>query len=272
MMERAAIGVFDSGIGGLTVARAIAARMPHEDIIYLGDTARLPYGTKSAATVVRYAQRAVELLMRYPVKTVVVACNTASAHALDSLRASTPLPVLGVIEPGARAALAATTTGRIGVAGTEATVRSGAYQKAIGAIAGARVVDVSARAWPMMVPLAEEGWVDHPVSRLTLETYLAAFVADGVDTLVLGCTHYPVFKPLIAEVLAERFGGYALNLVDSAETVTDELGALLEREHLVAPMREGRRSFFCTDAPERFGRVGTVFFGEDVAPVFAVDL
>jgi glutamate racemase len=274
MMERAAVGVFDSGIGGLTVARAIAARMPHEDIIYLGDTARLPYGTKSAGTVVRYAQRAVELLMRYPVKTVVIACNTASAHALEPLRASTALPVLGVIGPGARAAVTATKTGRIGVAGTEATVRSGAYQKAIAAASGGAedAPTVLARPWPLMVPLAEEGWVDHPVTRLTLETYLAEFVEAGVDTLVLGCTHYPVFRETIAEVLATRFSGYPLALVDSAETVTDELADLLHRDQLVAPAREGRRSFFCTDAPERFGRVGSIFFGEEVAPVFAVDL
>jgi len=271
-MERAAIGVFDSGIGGLTVARAIAARMPHEDIIYLGDTARLPYGTKSAATVVRYAQRAVELLMRYPIKTVVIACNTATAHALEPLRASTELPVLGVIAPGARASLAATRTGRIGVVGTEATIRSGAYQKALAEASGDDSRFVLARPWPLMVPLAEEGWVDHPVTRLALETYLAEFVAASVDTLVLGCTHYPVFRETIQDVLKTSFGGYPLTLVDSAETVTDELVAVLKANNLVAPIREGRRSFFCTDAPERFGRVGSLFFGEEVAPVFAVDL
>jgi len=268
--HKAAIGVFDSGIGGLTVASEIVRRLPNEDLIYLGDTARLPYGTKSAATVVRYADRAVELLLRYPVKLVVIACNTASAHALEPLRASSELPVLGVIAPGARAAAAATKGGPIAITGTEATIRSQAYQKALTAL----LPDVTLHAtpWPLLVPLAEEGWVDHPVSRLTVRTYLEPFVELGVDTLVLGCTHYPVFKPLIRQVLAEDFGGYPLALVDSAEAVTDELSALLDHRDLHAPARDGRRSFFCTDAPERFARVGTTFFEGEVAPVFPVDL
>ncbi|MFO0748040.1 MAG: glutamate racemase [Myxococcota bacterium] len=194
-MHRAAIGIFDSGIGGLTVAAEIARRLPHEDLVYLGDTARLPYGTKSAATVIRYSERAVDLLLRYPIKAVVVACNTASAHALTSLRQHTELPVLGVIDPGARTAVTATKGGVVAVAATEATVRSGAYQKAIGALRpDARII---AAPWPLCVPLAEEGWVDHPVARLTLKTYLEPVVAAGADTLVLGCTHSPVFKPLI---------------------------------------------------------------------------
>jgi len=275
-MHRAAIGIFDSGIGGLTVASEIARALPEEDLIYLGDTARLPYGTKSAATVVRYSERAVDMLLRYPVKVVVIACNTASAHALTSLRSHTDLPVLGVIEPGARAAVAATRGGPIGICGTEATIRSGAYQRAL-----ASALDLSpeaigervfARPWPLLVPLAEEGWTDHPVARLTLKTYLAPFVEAGVDTLVLGCTHYPVFKPLIAEVLAADFGGAPITLVDSALALTAELSGLLTDKKLRAPARDGRRSFFCTDAPERFSRVGTVFFGGDVAPVFPVDL
>jgi glutamate racemase len=281
-VHRAAIGIFDSGIGGLTVAREIARRLPHEDLIYLGDTARLPYGTKSASTVVRYSERAVDLLCRYPIKAVVIACNTASAHALTALRSHTSLPVLGVIEPGARAAVEASRGGRIGIMATEATVRSRAYQRAIGARLGiapdatdaidARCLAVAA---PLLVPLAEEGWTEHPVTRLTLETYLAPFVEARCDTLVLGCTHYPTMKPLMTSVLAERFGlevSRDLRLVDSAEAVTDELEALLDASSLRAPARDGRFSFFCTDAPERFGRVGTIFFGGDVAPVFPVDL
>lgn len=275
-MHRAAIGIFDSGIGGLTVAREIARALPDEDLIYLGDTARLPYGTKSAATVVRYSERAVDLLLRYPVKAVVIACNTASAYALGSLRNHTALPVLGVIEPGARAAAKASKGGVIGIAGTEATIRSGAYQKAIAEALGISLEALDgraiARAWPLLVPLAEEGWVDNDVARLTVRTYLGPLVEAGVDTLVLGCTHYPVFKPLIHAVLAEDFGGYPMTLVDSAEALTVELAALLDERHLRAPARDGRRSFFCTDAPERFSRVGTVFFGGDVAPVFPVDL
>lgn len=276
MVRRAAIGIFDSGIGGLTVAREIARVLPDEDLIYLGDTARLPYGTKSATTVVRYSERAVDLLLRYPVKAVVIACNTASAHALEALRSHTELPVLGVIEPGARAAAKATRGGAIGVIGTEATVRSGAYQRAIaGALGlsedalGDRVVS---NPWPMLVPLAEEGWVDHPVARLAIKHYLEPLVGAGVDTLVLGCTHYPVFKSVITEILEADLGVPGIALVDSAEAITAELAALLAERDLTAPPRDGRRSFFCTDAVERFQRVGTVFFGGDVAPVFPVDL
>ena len=269
-MHKAAIGVFDSGIGGLTVAAEIARRFPNEDLIYLGDTARLPYGTKSASTVIRYAHRAVDLLLRYPIKLVVIACNTASAHALEPLQAASELPVLGVITPGARAAAAATRSGVIAVTGTEATIRSGAYQKALSALVPNATLH--AAPWPLLVPLAEEGWVDHPVTRLTLRTYLAPFVELGVDTLVLGCTHYPVFKPLMRRILDEDFGGYPLALVDSAEAVADELAALLDARELHAPARDGRRSFFCTDAPERFARVGATFFPSEVAPVFPVDI
>jgi glutamate racemase len=270
-VHRAAIGIFDSGIGGLTVAAEVVRRLPHEDVIYLGDTARLPYGTKSAATVTRYAERATELLLRYPIKAVVVACNTASAHALPRLRALTDLPVLGVVEPGARAAVAASRGGSIGIVGTEATIRSGAYHQAIGALTPE--AELVASPWPLLVPLAEEGWVDHAVARLTLETYLQPFAGAGVDTLVLGCTHYPVFKPLIAEVLASSFGRDDVVLVDSAEAVTAELGELLTERELRAPERAGRRSFFCTDAPERFARVGARFLpAGDLASVTAVDL
>ncbi|MFT7579146.1 MAG: glutamate racemase, partial [Myxococcota bacterium] len=165
---------------------------------------------------------------------------------------------------------AATKGGPIGVAGTEATVRSGAYQSALKALLPD--VEIVAAPWPLLVPLAEEGWTDHPVTRLTVRTYLAPFVAQGIDTLVLGCTHYPVFKPVIREILETEFDGYPLALVDSAEAVTTELSELLIAKDLVAPERDGRRSFFCTDAPERFTRVGATFFGADVAPVFPVDI
>lgn len=270
-MKRAAIGIFDSGIGGLTVASEIVRQLPHEDVVYLGDTARLPYGTKSAATVCRYAERATELLLRYPIKAVVVACNTASAHAIPTLRSMTDLPVLGVVEPGARAAVAGTRTGAVGIAGTEATIRSGAYQAALRDLRSD--LTLTAAAWPLLVPLAEEGWTDHPSARLIAQTYLEPFVDAGVDTIVLGCTHYPVFKPLIADVLATEFGLTEIALVDSAEAVTLELGALLSEQDMEAPERVGRRSFFCTDAPERFARVGAGFFPQgDLTAVSAVDL
>ncbi len=270
-MHRAAIGVFDSGIGGLTVAAEIARQLPHEDIIYLGDTARLPYGTRSPETVKRYALRAVSLLLRYPIKALVVACNTASAYALGELRTKTELPVLGVIDPGARAAVETTRGCGIGIAGTEGTVRSGCYERAIHALApDARLV---AAPWPLLVPLAEEGWVEHPVGRLTATTYLEPFITSGVDTLVLGCTHYPAFKDVIRDACAERWPDAELRLVDSAEAVTEDLRDLLTARNLAAPERVGRRSFFCTDAPERFVRVGRRFFGgEELTAVTAVDL
>lgn len=269
-MRRAAIGVFDSGIGGLTVATAIARRLPHEDIIYLGDTARLPYGTRSPETIVRYAQRAAGLLLKYPIKALVVACNTASAYSLDALRDATELPVLGVIKPGARTAVDQSAGGRIGIAGTEGTIRSGSYQRAIHALSP--VAELVARPWPLLVPLAEEGWTDHAVARLTVETYLADFVEAKVDTIVLGCTHYPVFKPLIAEVLETRFGRTDVALVDSAEAVAGDLEAMLDADDLRAPERAGRRSFFCTDARERFERVGRHFFEGDLSSATVVDL
>lgn len=269
-MQRPAIGIFDSGIGGLTVAAEIARRLPGEDLIYLGDTARLPYGTKSAETVARYAERATTQLLRFPLKVVVVACNTASAHALPRLRALTDHPILGVVEPGARAAVGATRSGRIGIAGTEATIRSGTYQDAIRALAPDAAL--TSAAWPLLVALAEEGWEDHPVAHLTLETYLRPFVEAGVDTLVLGCTHYPLFKGAIRHVLDARFGGAEITLVDSAEAVTTELAAVLESQDLMNPGGASERAFFCTDLPERFARVGARFFPGDVSGVAAVDL
>jgi glutamate racemase len=269
-LHRAAIGIFDSGVGGLTVASAIVHALPHEDIVYLGDTARLPYGTRSPATVVRYAELAVSWLLRYPIKVLVIACNTASAHALEAIRAGTDLPVLGVVEPGARAAAAATRTGRVGVAGTEGTIASGAYQRVIRAALPEAIITTAA--WPLLVPLAEEGWVDHPVARLALETYLAPFVEAQVDALVLGCTHYPVFKPLIRQVLEERFGGYPVALVDSADAIAGELGELLATRDLAAPERAGRRTLLCTDAAERFRRIGPTFFRGDLSSIVGVDL
>ena len=227
--------------------------------------------TTKAATVVKYACRATDLLLRYPIKAVVVACNTASAHALDALKERTSLPVLGVVEPGARSAAKATRSGRIGIAGTEATIRSGAYQQALSRVAPE--AELVATPWPLLVPLAEEGWTDHRVTKLTLEEYLEPFVLAGVDTIVLGCTHYPVFKTLAGQVLRERFDRPDVVLVDSAEEVARELQELLANSELEAPERAGRTSFFCTDAPERFQRVGATFFtAGELGTVTAVDL
>jgi glutamate racemase len=214
-----AIGVFDSGVGGLTVVRALRHALPQEEILYLGDTARVPYGTKGPATILRYAQQAARFLVDRGVKLVAIACNTASVWSVDALRTSLEVPVVGAVEPGAEAAVAASRTGRIGVIGTLSTVRSAAYERAIAArTPECRVTSV---ACPLFVPLAEEGWLDGDVPRLVAERYLDELArrADGrVDVLVLGCTHYPLLRPLIARMGAERLGG-EVTLIDSARAM-----------------------------------------------------
>lgn len=268
--EDAAIGIFDSGIGGLTVAREVARRLPAEHLIYLGDTARLPYGSKSPGTVTRYARKCVRFLCSEPLKAIVVACNTASALALPHLVKELEQPVLGVIDAGARAAVAATRGGRIGVIGQEGTIRSGCYTLAIrDRVSDARVVSAPC---PLLVPLAEEGWVDNEVARQTATIYLTPLARAGIDTLVLGCTHYPLFKPLINELFRDHYRQDVV-LVDSAEAVTTELEQLLASRDLLRTADDrGTRRFFCTDAPQRFERVGLRFFGRRFDSVAQVDI
>ncbi len=210
-----AIGVFDSGVGGLTVVAALRRRLPRESILYLGDTARLPYGSKSPATVTRYTRRNVDFLAQRGVKAVVVACNTASALALPELELA--VPVWGVIEPGAERA-AAVSRGRVGVIATEATVRSDAYATALRRLRPG--LEISSRACPLFVPLVEEGWHDDPVTEQVASRYLAPLLAGGIDTLVLGCTHYPLLAPVLA-----RVAGPGVRLVDSAEAVAEAVAA-----------------------------------------------
>jgi len=261
------IGIFDSGIGGLTVVRAIHTALPDEATIYLGDTARVPYGPKSPATVQRYATEILAWLLAQRVKAVVVACNTATAHALDLLREQAPVPVIGVIDPGARAAASATRNGGVGVIGTAGTVASGAYRRALLALRPElRVVE---QACPLFVPLVEEGWFGHPATRLVAEEYLAPVRAADIDTLVLGCTHYPLLAPLLAEVL-----GPGVTLIDSARETALELSAVLDRAGLRATHGGGtvRHHWAATDDVERFAKVGSVFTGEAIASVELVDL
>jgi glutamate racemase len=249
-----AIGIFDSGVGGLTVVHALLGALPHEDLVYLGDTGRYPYGTKSAETVTRYSVENVEFLAAKGLKLLVVACNSASAVALDALAARFPAPMVGVIEPGARAALARTRTGRVGVIGTEATIASGAYTRALRALRPS--LEIYTRACPLLVPLAEEGWTEGPVARAVAETYLATLQGSGIDTLVLGCTHYPLLRGVIAEVM-----GPDVALVDSAEETARAVTALLEARGLARREGTGRASFFVTDVPDRFVRIGQRFLG-----------
>ncbi len=269
---RAPIGVFDSGVGGLTVLRALLRTLPTESFIYLGDTARLPYGTKSPDSIRRYALQAARLLVARGVKCLVVACNTASAVALDALADEfAPLPVIGVLEPGAAAACRATHEGRIAVLATESTVRGGAYQRAIARrLAGATV---TARPCPLFVALAEEGWTEGPVVEAIAHRYLDDLFAnagDAPDTLVLGCTHFPVLAPALRAVVGPRVA-----IVDSAETTAAALAATLKDQGLRAPPGGVQHvSLLATDGAERFARVGSTFLGRalDPADVEVVDL
>jgi len=247
-----AIGVFDSGIGGLTVLKEIIRLFPHEDTIYLGDTARVPYGTKSAETVTRYSLEITDFLVTKGIKLLVVACNTASAVALPALRGKHSLPIIGVIEPGARKAVATTQTKKVGVIGTEGTIKSGAYEKAIKALAPE--IEVISKPCPLFVPLAEEGWTDNDVAHAAASRYLEDM--KGVDTLVLGCTHYPLLKGAIASVM-----GRNVRLIDSGEETALEVRRVLSKEGLLREEGTGKRTFYVTDTPERFVSVGLRFLG-----------
>jgi glutamate racemase len=255
------IGVFDSGIGGLTVVRALRELLPNETIFYLGDTARVPYGGKSAATVERYSLEITEMLLAENCKAIVVACNTASALALPRLESTAPIPVTGVIRPGAAAAVALTRNGHIGVIGTRATIRSGAYESALRSVDP--TVRITARACPLFVPLIEEGWLRSEVTDRVVRQYLTPLVEEGVDTLVLGCTHYPLLREAI-----ERFLGQSVTLVDSAQNCAIAVTRLLEEEDLRAsPEAVGRLSVALTDPPDTFLDVALEALQLDLGPV-----
>lgn len=265
------VGVFDSGVGGLTVLSALMRALPEESFVYLGDTARLPYGTKSATTVVRYAMRATELLVESGIKALVVACNTASAAALPALRERFPeLPVIGVVEPGAAAACARTRSGRIAVIATESTVSGGAYQRAILARRADAVISV--RACQVFVALAEEGWTQGDVVDAAARRYLDPLfrTAAAPDTLVLGCTHFPVLAPAIRGVVGADVG-----IVDASDAVAASLReALMSARAIAVPGASGHLELLATDGVERFARVGATFLGRPILPqdVRLVDL
>lgn len=260
------IGIFDSGVGGLTVFRALERRLPNESLVYLGDTARVPYGTRSPETVKRYAIEDAGFIRSMNVKAIVIACNTVSATAADRLREVFDVPVIGVIRPGARRAVAATRSGYVGVIATEGTIASGAYERAM--LALNTRLEVISRACPLFVPLAEEGWINHPVTRQVAEEYLAEMSASRVDTLVLGCTHYPILRPLIDEVMGDH-----VSFIDSGEAVADEVARLLEERSLVRHPGEPRtEQFYVTDAAVRFRRVAELFLGRPLESVETVEL
>jgi glutamate racemase len=266
----APLGIFDSGLGGLTVAAALREALPREHLIYLGDTARVPYGTRSPATIVRYARNNVAFLRKQGVKMVVVACNTVSAQGIDGLTDGGDLPVIGVIRPGARAAIEASAGGPIAVLGTPGTIRSGAYVQALHELDPDRTV--VPLACPLFVPLVEEGWVDHQVTTLVAREYLAPLRGTGVDTIILGCTHYPLLEKTIAAVATEVLG-HPVTLVDSAHAVARDVAALLTRMNLARREESaGDRRFCVTDAPDRVGDVASRFWGDAVPRMEHVDV
>lgn len=258
------IGVFDSGVGGLTVVRALMERLPFEHIHYFGDTARVPYGVKSVETIGHYTTQIAEFLLEKQVKLLIIACNTMAAVSAQVVRDLSPAPVLDVIEAGALNALAATQSRRIGVIGTPTTVNSNAYGRAIHQVEpSARVVS---QACALFVPLVEEGWLDHPVTRLTAQEYLKPVLAEKIDTLVLGCTHYPLLKPLLSEVV-----GPNVALVDSAEAMAERAAALLTDLNLhTASRTPADYQFWVTDVPLRFQAIGERFLGRSLSNVHVV--
>jgi len=258
----APIGIFDSGVGGLTVARAVMERLPRESILYFGDTARVPYGVKSSDTVARFARQIAGFLLERHVKMLIIACNTMAAVAYDAVRQLSPVPVLEVIDAGARTAVARTRNRRIAVIGTPSTIASGAYLEAIERHDDSGMF-IAAQACPLFVPLVEEGWLDHPVTRLTAFEYLTPLLAQSIDTLVLGCTHYPLLKPLLASVM-----GQGVRLVDSAEAVSERAENVLRAMRLENPgAGEPEHVFHVTDVPQRFREVGERFLGRSLGQV-----
>jgi glutamate racemase len=258
------IGVFDSGIGGLTVLKELVATLPGEQFIYLGDTARLPYGTKTNEVIIRYSRENTEFLLAKGIKMLVIACNTSSAVALEQIAAETVVPVIGVIEPGARAAAKASRSGKIGVIGTEATIASGAYTRALQTYRPK--AEIYTRACPLLVPLVEEGFLDNEIAEKTVGYYLGSLKASGIDTLLLGCTHYPLLRALFQRVL-----GPSVRIVDSATATANAVRERLADLDLTVQRGRGSQSFFVTETPDRFVRVGQRFFGPGVESAVRIE-
>lgn len=266
MNAEAPLGIFDSGVGGLTVVQAIRQLMPHESIVYLGDTARVPYGEKSPATIRTFSREICRFLQAKGVKAIVVACNTASAHALQTLQKEFPLPVFGVIDPGVQTALQTTRCNKIGIIGTRGTIRSQAYQTALNTARPG--VELLVQATPLLVPLVEENYLQHAATRLVLEDYLKPLLAGGIDTLVLACTHYPLLKPLLQEI-----AGAKVQLVDSASVTAQHLHEYLSPHHLLNPGKErGTIDVYLTDMPIQFPTLAERFLHEKPSTIEVITL
>lgn len=261
-MNKKPIGIFDSGVGGLTVFKEIRRRFPHEDLVYFGDTARVPYGPKSKNTVIDYSIQNARFLIQQGAKIIVIACNTSSATALETLKELLPVPVIGVIDPGAQAALEATEKKRIGIIGTEGTIRSKAYSSVISSLDSS--CEVFSRSCPLFVPLAEEGWEDHEVTKQVIKEYLSPLVKKNIDTLVLGCTHYPILKRSISEVI-----GSGITLVDSAETVADRLH---EVSFDKAADGIGTNNFYVSDNEDKFKKIASKILDTEIDKLIRVKL
>jgi len=259
------IGIFDSGFGGLTVMSEIRKSLPAENIIYFGDTAHVPYGSKSKNTVIKFAKDIADFLIKKDVKLVVVACNTASAFALDYLKKHLSVPVIGVIEPGSKAAAAVTKNKNIGVIGTEGTVKSGSYLKAIKKISK---YSVSQQACPLFVPLVEEGWVENDITDSVVKHYLKPLLKKNIDTLVLGCTHYPLLKNTLQKNVGKK-----ITLIDSAKATANEVKNVLEKNNLYSQQKKkGTLAFYVSDNPEKFAAIGRKFFSDKISKVQKVSL
>ena len=265
-LNNRSIGVFDSGIGGLTVVKEIIRLMPDESLVYLGDTARVPYGTKSRNTVIKYAQSNTNFLLSKGIKILVVACNTASAYSLDTLKENLSVPVVGVIEPGAKKAAKATSNGKIGVIGTPSTIRSGAYPKAL--LELDPDLEIYQQSCPLFVPLAEEGWHDGDIAHNIAERYLEEILEKEIDVLILGCTHYPLLKKTIKNVAGENVA-----LVDSAEETAHELYGILKSADISNNSSNGNnREYYLTDDSDSFITISGKFLGNEIGKINLTDL
>ncbi len=264
-IQNSPIGVFDSGLGGLSVVRELFRQLPNEQILYFGDTARFPYGTRSAERVTEMALQDARFLVGLGVKMILVACNTASSVAMDRLEKEIPVPIIGVVEPGAKAAAKITRNGKVGIIGTRATIASKSYQKAI-ELKNASIESFSA-ACPLFVSLAEEGWTTGEIPEMIAEKYLAEIRESGVDTLILGCTHYPMLRGTIAKIM-----GNGVELVDSAESTVEEVKAFLIEKNLRSQIPQPSHKFMVSDAPERFCQIGGMFVGKDILSADKVTL
>ncbi len=265
MNKKSAIGIFDSGLGGLTVMSAVAKIMPKENIIYFGDTAHVPYGSKSQKVVTDFAMGISKFLVKHDVKLIVVACNTASAFSLDALKKNIDVPVIGVITAGSVMALENTKNRRIAVIGTEGTIKSGAYVKEIKKHDKSAII--FSQACPLFVPLVEEGWFNTKITKTIIKQYLTEILKKKADTIILGCTHYPLLKKSIKEVIGKN-----IKIIDSAIAVAMEVKQLINEKNIANDGSKGKHLFYVSDSPEKFKKLGSNFFGKEIKNVKKVEL